>query len=83
MPAPDDECPHGMGDPAWCTLCNGRDAREAQLAASMRITRAPGSYPLNARFPGTCAVCAHGYLRGALIVKTQADRWAHAACTSP
>ena len=27
------ECEHGMGDPAWCTLCNGRERREAKQEA--------------------------------------------------
>jgi hypothetical protein len=36
----DDECEHGMGDPAWCVLCNGRarrEAKQAALEAEMRV----------------------------------------------
>jgi len=34
-----DECEHGMGDPAWCVICNGRARREAKQEAAEAATR--------------------------------------------
>ena len=49
-----DECPHGMGDPAWCTMCNGRAGTEERaLRAELRTV----PFLWEARFPGVCAVC--------------------------
>jgi len=42
-----DECPHGMGDPAWCTLCNGRTAAEEREARQVH-------HFATARYDGYC-----------------------------
>lgn len=38
----DEDCEHGMGDPAWCVICNGRarrERKEQELAAEMGRNR--------------------------------------------
>lgn len=32
----DEECVHGLGDPAWCVLCNGREAAETRAEAARK-----------------------------------------------
>jgi len=46
----DNECIHGLGPIAACTICNGRERREAAVNAEQ-----PRTFP--ARFDGQCPSC--------------------------
>ena len=39
----DGDCPHGLGDPDWCQLCNGKVARERRRLAAEAA--APKRFP--------------------------------------
>lgn len=71
------ECPHGLGDPAWCYLCNGhaeRDRKAKAADASAVVT------PVwSARFPGTCS-CGEPIEPGHRIVQTRDERYHHERC---
>lgn len=82
MPADIDECLHGMGDPAWCTLCNGRDQRAAQLEQTQAGTRDRDVPVINAQRESECPLCHLTISVGARIARNQLGRWAHANCTA-
>lgn len=68
----DDECPHGLGLKAACTLCNGRAAREA------RITTEGTTFP--AQYGGECSECGNDWVPPARIGKLSNGRYVHEAC---
>lgn len=35
----DDECPHGLGEPAWCQLCNGKAERQRRRELAEKAAR--------------------------------------------
>lgn len=51
MQTDDPECVHGLGDPAWCTICNGTTSRAAAEAA--RVV-----HRMSARYNGRCQTCS-------------------------
>lgn len=72
------ECPHGLGDPAWCTLCSGKDQRaKTQAAAEANEVVAL----LIARFPGDCARCGDPIRKGDAIAKMADGRYLCGDCT--
>ena len=36
----EEECPHGMGDRAWCVLCNGRAKAEEEVVCVTGVFKA-------------------------------------------
>lgn len=44
-------CVHGLGEPAWCVLCNGRERREAK-AEALRKAEAKVPFWLFKKGPG-------------------------------
>jgi len=62
----DEECPHGLGEPAWCVLCNGRDKREAARALSP-------AYRFRAGFDSTVD-CGHAVVQGELLTRLENNR---------
>jgi hypothetical protein len=68
----DDECPHGLGLKAACTLCNGRAAREA------RITTEGTTF--TARYRSTCFECGNEFDVDERIGRLSNGRYAHEAC---
>lgn len=70
-----DECPHGMGDPAWCSVCkHGPTRLEVQ----------PYGYPFPSRYDGHCAECHLPIYPPELIAsRVSIDgyvRYCHAGC---
>lgn len=65
-----DECIHGMGDPAWCVLCNGRAAAEAKAAKTDDTVQ----FQFTARFAGRCALCGEQVEPGDTIGMTADKR---------
>ncbi len=69
-----DECIHGLGSVAACTICNGRDDREAAEQAAR-----PRTFP--AKFDSQCAECNLPITVGQLVAwlpdrpATHADCW--------
>ena len=67
-----DECIHLL-DPATCTICNGRQRREAREAHTA------WSAPFRAKFDGFCRSCDVTIDQGDLIVY-DGDEVRHAEC---
>ena len=45
----EDECPHGLGMKAACTICNGRDKKASTTGVE---------YTFVAKYPGRCDWCS-------------------------
>jgi len=72
---PDVECVHGMGDPAWCTICNGRESRErAELARAV--------HSISARRYGHCQKCHDEIEVGDTITLLGDGRWVCEGCAA-
>lgn len=69
----DDECIHGLGPIAACTICNGREVRERAARDAVVRTWA-------AKFPGTCRKCGDEFAVDDLIGITADERYVHAEC---
>ena len=67
-----DECPHGLGDPAWCVLCNGREKRE-------RAARNVEVYRFVAKYASTVS-CGHQAVEGDVLVHMADERIVCEAC---
>ena len=66
-----DECPHGMEDPDWCSTCKHGPAKRN------RHTYGPA---IIARFDGQCQACNLPTSPGQVIVKADDAYWVHAEC---
>ena len=73
----DEECIHGMGDPAWCVICNGRAARDRAAAQEAASTV---EYSFKAKFVGRCAECLEPWRPGELVSRCTDERIRHAGC---
>lgn len=71
-----EECPHGLGEPAWCVLCNGRDAREKAAAAQEQQTVVA---TFTARYSGCCPR-GDDIAPGHLVVRTADGQVRHHDC---
>ena len=69
----DDECPHGMGMPAACVLCNGRAKREAAEQAEQ-----PRTFP--ARNESQCPECDLPIIVGQIVSWKPGERAMHEDC---
>lgn len=58
------ECIHGLGEPAWCTICNGRQAREDAIAWNIK-------YHFRAKYEGVCTNCFTDILVGDNVAMTE------------
>jgi hypothetical protein len=70
-----DECIHGLGPIEACTVCNGRDQREAQVDAD-----AWRMFP--AKYEGHCAECNLPIRVGDTIAWRPETRPIHEDCAS-
>ena len=43
-----EECPHGLGDPEWCSVCKNKDALPPEIVFVG---------PFAAKFGGRCQMC--------------------------
>lgn len=68
-----DECIHGLGPVAACTICNGRDKREK--ADMDRI-----AYHFVAKFDGHCGKCGAPTLAGEDIAATVGGQYVCDGC---
>ena len=59
-----EECIHGIEDPSWCTICNGREVREQARAWNIL-------YRFKAKYDGTCTNCSTGILVGDDVAMTE------------
>lgn len=70
------ECPHGMDDPAWCSVCKHGPTKPSA------VEYAPLAWP--ARYEGRCARCDSHIYVGDLIATRFVDGdpsgWVHAEC---
>lgn len=71
----EEECIHGLGDPAWCTICNGRKAREDAMKWNIE-------YVFQAKFDSVCDNCSTGILEGDTIAKTSGGLYVCSTCTT-
>lgn len=74
MTAVDAECPHGLGDPSWCSVCKHGAAQHP------RRERRSTQPPFRAKFEGTCPECRHVIQAGALVRRCTSDEYVHAGC---
>ena len=74
MSAELDECIHGLGLVTACTICNGRDKREAAEAAVVVAY-------FTARFDGVCYRCADPWSPGEMIAKTAGGHYLCRRCS--
>lgn len=61
----DEECIHGLGERAWCTICNGKDEKERAIAWNIVAK-------FKAKYDGTCSNCSTGILVGDYVALTEA-----------
>lgn len=71
--ANDDECIHGLGPIAACTICNGREKQQ-------RLDRRKVDYQWTARFGGVCACCRDDFIVGELIGRNANDEYICSTC---
>lgn len=70
-----EECPHGMEDPAWCTLCTGKGRLGGPEPLEVEVTFA-------ARFGGDCPGCDLPIYPGQVIGRMSDGSYRHAeGCT--
>lgn len=69
----DEECVHGLGDPAWCTICNGRENRQGSLEKTIQ-------YTFKAKFNSKCNWCGESIEVGDFIVRTALDDYICEEC---
>lgn len=74
MTAVEVECPHGMGDPAWCSVCKHGPSKPAHRE------RRSVEAPFAAKFEGVCPECRHVVQPGALIRRCTSNEYVHAGC---
>lgn len=71
----DTECPHGLGERAWCVICNGRD--QAERKAQQSRTRA-----FDARYISTCPECKRIITVGqSIVIERSTGKAVHEECT--
>ena len=68
-----DDCPHGIGDPAWCSTCKHGPATVTADDIEREAT-------ITARFEGDCPSCDHPILDGQQITRWSDERWRHEGC---
>lgn len=68
-----DECIHGLGDPDWCTICNGLSSREAALARKIL-------YRFKAKYDSKCR-CGGDIREGDFIFKMGDEGYACEVCS--
>lgn len=66
-----DECPHGMEDPAWCSLCKRGPTKPEPVTV---VARFP------ARYDGQCPGCDLPIKVGQLVAKLSNDTYVHEGC---
>lgn len=69
--ADDDECPHGMPDPAWCSTCKHGPTIHPPVEPVATFT---------ARFTSRCASCDEPMHEGDRITKWSDDTYTHEGC---
>lgn len=75
----DTECPHGLGERAWCQLCNGK----AEAARKLQAEHDEEKRFTTARFSGVCFVCGGHFMVGDEIGRKLGDLrgfWSHREC---
>lgn len=72
----DDECIHGLGPVAACTICNGREKREAAESATQ-----PRMF--FAKYAGHCHECNLPILNGQVVAWLPERRATHESCWKP
>ena len=68
----DPECPHGLGDPAWCSVCKHGPTKPEPVEVV--------SDPLRAKYAGNCPECDLPIFVGTWIVKLSNERYIHERC---
>ena len=65
------ECPHGMGDPAWCSICKHGPVKveRPEIVATFR-----------ARYDGDCRGCSLPISVGQIVHKLSNDAYVHQGC---
>lgn len=71
-----DECIHGLGPIAACTICNGRERRDIERYAELEDT--PRIFA--AKYAGQCAACNLPILVGQLIAWRRDHPPVHDTC---
>lgn len=66
-----DECPHGMEDPAWCSICKHGPTRNLVATVERYFT---------AKLDGQCPACDLPIMRGQRIAKLTDGNYIHGAC---
>lgn len=65
------ECPHGLEDPQWCSICKHGPEKKKREEAVARFA---------ARYEGHCAICDLPLYVGQRAAKTTRDRVVHEDC---
>lgn len=67
-----EECPHGMGDPSWCSVCK-HGVTKPEPAPTVEAT-------FRARYDGVCPTCDDLIDAGSMVHKLSNDRYVHLGC---
>lgn len=70
----EEECPHGAGNQAWCTICNGRDKRD-------RVAEQKILYSFAAKFNGRCSECHERVEAGEILFARSDGTYACSGCS--
>ncbi len=74
--AEEDECPHGMEDPSWCSICKHKgDIIVIDESSPDEIL-----YRFHAKYEGDCKECEFPINIGELCVKIGDGRIVHQRC---
>lgn len=67
-----EECPHGMGEPEWCSIClHGVPTTPISSVVAVFI----------ARYPGRCSYCQDDIYTGDRIASMTDDSYRHEECS--
>jgi hypothetical protein len=77
MPDDEDECPHGLGSPAFCSVCKHGPSKDARVQGEPEKVMSR----FTAGFEGHCRECNLPIMPGQTIAKLMpSERYVHGHC---